>query len=311
VDAFGGDGGDAFGSSGVDVFGGGEDGGDAFASVTGGDVFGSSQDAFAFGGGDDGGDAFATGGDDPFASSSGPQLFETVTFEGGGGEEEGVDDMELARRLQAEEDAMGSPGVSMTPGQESIPVRSPRSQQAFDDEEMARRLQREMEMEEARAAPPAPPPAPTPAQGTYLSLEIIDIALGEKMKLGDVSVKVTVQDPSGKQFDVQTTQPLPAPSGAVDTFNLKRTVNLKQPLEDVSPESSVIIEFKHYKQSEQKLSVRCWALTDLNRLYQSSGKGSMDLPLFKKPTSFDGNPGSALNKGGAFKVRVTTGNTPF
>jgi len=204
-----------------------------------------------------------------------------------------ISDEELARRLQAEEDVQQSiRGSSMAPSQPNMKDNEA-MQRMKADEEMARRLA--AEENPPPIAKPAPPPVKTsPAAtaspkktGTYLTMKFEKIILGESMKLGDCKIAVTVQGPGGNTIDFHDNiSPKKAP-GTVNELTLSGSVMFQKPLEDMPPNSAVIFEFKHYKTSESKHSVRCWTASTLNQLFQSTAKSPCKLPLNKKPTLFD------------------------
>ena len=114
-----------------------------------------------------------------------------------------------------------------------------------------------------------------------------ELLLGEETKIGDCSFTVTVQAPNKEVVIVHENVGVLSAPGTVTSVKVSHQVLiLGLPLEDMDAACVVFVEFR------SSSSVLCWAVSDLNTLFQASAredpaKTIVNMPLYAKPILFE------------------------
>lgn len=138
------------------------------------------------------------------------------------------------------------------------------------------------------------PPPPPIREATFLTIHIVRMGIKDAMRYVDPFLTVSLVDRNGQL--VEPSQDTPCSRRLKPLYvDFGIDVHIQTPVESVPEGSALVLEFKHFKASKQKISTRCFGVLEMNNLdamptSKQSGRNIISkeykLELCKKPTDF-------------------------
>ena len=120
-----------------------------------------------------------------------------------------------------------------------------------------------------------------------MTFRLMRVGLKDVENYVNPHLSIVVTSPQGPPVEVQDTPfLLPSPTHTRH-LHLGCTVHLHTPLERIRADNlSVFFEVRHWKASKKKVSVRAFALMEVEELTKAAGVEEVALELYKKPTDW-------------------------
>ena len=157
------------------------------------------------------------------------------------------------------------------------------------------------------AAMDAPAPTPEPAAASppppRAITAVIESFGGVKdgAKLSNLNVAATLVDAAGTPLEPAQSTPMGAATPRSDgTIVFDAPVTFRATHGSLPPGSALVLELRHFKAKEKKMSTRCWAFATGEQVAPGVG---VELPAMQKPTDAKRKKVKPLNKG-APDVRI-------
>ena len=157
------------------------------------------------------------------------------------------------------------------------------------------------------AAMDAPAPTPEPAAASppppRAITAVIESFGGVKdgAKLSNLNVAATLVDAAGTPLEPAQSTPMGAATPRSDgTIVFDAPVTFRATHGSLPPGSALVLELRHFKAKEKKMSTRCWAFATGEQVAPGVG---VELPAMQKPTDTKRKKVKPLNKG-APDVRI-------
>ena len=145
--------------------------------------------------------------------------------------------------------------------------------------------------------------APQNASGDRLRIFIESVAnVKEASKMSSAHFGVTLVDGEGTPIEPSQNTPIGVQVGPDDVMRVQGGVTLNSLPTEWPEGSAVVLELRHYKQKEKKMSTRCWSFMEK----ESIRLGLFGLPLAAKPADTKRRKVKLYNKGNPdLKIRFS------
>ena len=145
--------------------------------------------------------------------------------------------------------------------------------------------------------------APQNASGDRLRIFIESVAnVKEASKMSSAHFGVTLVDGEGTPIEPSQNTPIGVQVGPDDVMRVQGGVTLNSLPAEWPEGSAVVLELRHYKQKEKKMSTRCWSFMEK----ESIRLGLFGLPLAAKPADTKRRKVKLYNKGNPdLKIRFS------
>lgn len=145
--------------------------------------------------------------------------------------------------------------------------------------------------------------APQNASGDRLRIFIESVAnVKEASKMSSAHFGVTLVDGEGTPIEPSQNTPIGVQVGPDDVMRVQGGVTLNSLPAEWPEGSAVVLELRHYKQKEKKMSTRCWSFMEK----ESIRPGLFGLPLAAKPADTKRRKVKLYNKGNPdLKIRFS------
>jgi len=123
-------------------------------------------------------------------------------------------------------------------------------------------------------------PQPVMERGkTYILLKIEKIAIKDAQELIDPYLTISVRNLSGKDITMPQSTPIATHKDS-DFIHFSSMVHIQKPIEYLPYGFAIFLEFKHYKPSKKKTSLKCYSVLERDELKEETKTA---LELYKKP----------------------------
>ena len=120
-----------------------------------------------------------------------------------------------------------------------------------------------------------------------MTLELQRLGLKDAEVYVNPHVSVVVTGTRGPPVEVQDTAFLSLCPSPPCHLHIGAAVHLQTSLERMKDEGlSVFLEVRHWKAAKKKVSVKCFALMEVEELQRAAEAGEVALELYKKPTDY-------------------------